>query len=315
MAINNEKFGDGARRRYSDRVGEDTIDGKGPAQRNPVTGTLRFAATVPQVTGLTLEQSPGAIEASWDAVKINNLKRYEIHVSSNSAFADATIRYATETQFTYEEGVASTTYYFRVRAVNIGNKVGAWSSPAQSAVPGAITSSDIADGSVTEAKLAADSVTSAKIATGAVGNSEIASGAVDTDELAVEAVHVEDLTFTSTTVVNSGTTELQWATENITSEGNEIKIEFGMCYLFNGGTTDGTWTVRVRTGTGGGGTILYSQPFTSDSGAVGWHPFYSKIIHTPGAGSATYEATIQRSSGNRDITVQNRVIHLNEIKR
>jgi len=316
MAIRPGKFGDSARSRHDQRSTDDTADGKGPAQRNPVLGTQRLGGTVPQVTNLELEQSPGAVEAQWDATPIGDLKRYEVHVSDSAAFINPLIRYAAETHFTYEEGTAGTTYYFRVRAVNTGNQVGAFSSPSESSVPGAITAADIADGSITTAKLAALAVTTAKIAAGAVTATELATNAVTTVKILAEAVTIEDLTYTAGTVVNSGGTELQWATENITSEGFEIKIEFGMTFVFNGGTTDGAWTIRLREGTGGGGTALYTQTtIVSDSGALGVRTFYAKIATTPGAGSRTYEATIVRVAGDRDITVANRTIHLTEVKR
>jgi hypothetical protein len=314
MAIKNEKFGDGAGRRRVDRVTDDSIKGKGEAQRDFISGTRRFGIA-PQVTGLALEQSPGAIEASWDAAPIGDLKRYEIHVSTSAAFVEPLLRTTNATQFTYEEGTASTDYYVRVRAVNNGNQAGDWSL-TETAQPGAVTAADIADGSITAIKLASNAVTNAKMDDNAVNTNELVNSAVTTAKLATEAVNIEDLTYTSGTTVNSGTTELQWATENITSEGFEIKIEFGMTFVFNGGATDGSWTIRLREGTGGGGTALYTQTgVVSDSGALGVRTFFAKIATTPGTGSRTYEATIQRISGDRDITVANRTIHLQEIKR
>jgi len=82
--------------------------------------------------------------------------------------------------------VAGTTYYFKLRSVNIYGSQSAYTSPVSGSF--IANSIDVADGSITTAKLASLAVTTAKIAADAVTATQIGDDAVTTAQLAADSV-------------------------------------------------------------------------------------------------------------------------------
>lgn len=315
MALKPGRFGERAAERRAEKHIDTDFAGRGAAQSDPVTGTARFSI-VPQVTGLTLEQSPGAVTATWDASPIADLKRYEIQIAIDSVFTNAITRNTRIAVFTWEEGSAGTTYYFRVRAVNDGGTEGDYSSTSSSA-PGAVTSADIADGSITTAKLATDAVTNVKVANDAINTAEIVDGAVTTAKIASNAVTLRTVSHTAADTTTSGTTELQLATAAITSVGNAIELIANFWLRISGGTTDGTFTIRIRRGVGG--TVIWDVTIDTAGRGTGadqrWPAPSGPLSDTPGVGSVTYELTVQRNTGDRDLVASERSLRAVELKR
>ena len=311
-ALGGDSFGNEANRARGDRASAADRRKRARAAAGKIAGTPRLGQ-VPIVKTLSLAQSPGAIEATWDSVGIDDLKRYEVQISTSVAFVSPTTFNVRDTQFLYEQGVAGTTYYFRVRAVNASEVEGPYSATG-SASPGDIDTSELADNSVTEPKIASNAVTAAKIATGAVGSSEIASGAVDTDELAASAVSLFDDDFTASGSTTSAGDRDVLATVSITSVGTRLRLEFSLVYTSSGSTGDVFTFDVVKTA---GTVTIWSETITTSTVTSGEKLCLSGVVwDTPGSGSVEYTLGQQRTSGSTDtMTATNSSLSVVELKR
>lgn len=101
--------------------------------------TANRTVEIPQVSGVSFDtNSVGALAIRWSPVATPNLKRYEVEISTTSAFVSGqTERFSVTggTTYTYSGGDQDTTYFVRVRAVGaVGNRevLGFWSSSLNS---------------------------------------------------------------------------------------------------------------------------------------------------------------------------------------
>jgi hypothetical protein len=307
--LGREEFGMEAEEKRRADVSRADRDTRAPAAETKIIGTSRAGQRPPKIKGLTLSTSPGAIEASWDAPPILDLKRFDVQISTSPAFVNPTTLTVRGLRVLFEDGVAGAVYYFRVRAVNSGETEGVFSNTA-SASPGDIDTAELADGSVTEPKIATNAVTADKIATGAVGGDEIASGAVDTDELAAGAVTLQDDDFTAAGQATQVSDETTMATATITSVGGRVRIHAS--FMFTAGTTGDTFTIRIKRGA----TVIWSDTYVTTSASTTNTSFAAILGDTPTAGSRTYTLTVQRTSGSTDtLTTTNASIFVVELKR
>lgn len=117
---------------------------------------IRSGRIPPYPSNFSAIPSAGLVTLTWDAVNVANLSHYEVHVSDNPAFADATTNFTTNTFWTYDEGTTGTDYYFRVRTVNTSGGRSVWSGTLIAApesftaaetpgLPGAMVLIDAAD--------------------------------------------------------------------------------------------------------------------------------------------------------------------------
>lgn len=123
---------------------------------------IRSGRIPPYPSNFSAVPSAGLVTLTWDAVNVSNLSHYEIQVSDNPAFADATTNFTTNTFWTYDEGTTGTDYYFRVRTVNTLGGRSVWSGTLIAApeqftsgetpgLPGSLVLLDAADVSGTAA--------------------------------------------------------------------------------------------------------------------------------------------------------------------
>lgn len=117
------------------------------------------ADIIPQVSGLRVSGStPGAITVAWNAVPISNLKRYELDVAEDLAFAtNAETKNVQGTEYTYTTnsdtgGGGDTTIYIRIRARASNSNVGAYSATLNTTT-GQAQTEDIADDAVDNSKV------------------------------------------------------------------------------------------------------------------------------------------------------------------
>ena len=120
---------------------------------------LQRVDIVPQVTGLSVSGStPGAITVAWNQVRISDLRRYELDVAEDLAFAtNAETKNVAGTEFTYNTnsdtgGGGDTTIFIRVRARSSSGNVGAYSATLNTTT-GQAQTDDIADDAVDSTKV------------------------------------------------------------------------------------------------------------------------------------------------------------------
>lgn len=311
-ALGGDSFGNEANRSRTERASAADRRKRARAAAAKISGTPRLGQ-VPIVKTLSLTQSPGAIEATWDDVGIDDLKRYEVQISTSAAFVSPTTFTVRDTQFLYEQGTASTTYYFRVRAVNSAEVEGPYSATASGA-PGDIDTSELADLSVTTAKLANNAVTAAKIASATITATELASASVDTDELVASAVSLFDDDFVSSGSTTSAGDRDVLATVSITSVGTRLRLEFSLVYTTSGSTGDVFTFDVVKTA---GTVTIWSETITTTTVTSGNKLCLSGVVwDTPGSGSVEYTLGQQRTSGSTDTsTATNSSLSVVELKR
>lgn len=121
-------------------------------------GTKRLN-TPPQVTGLRVVGStPGAITLAWNAVPISDLRRYELDIATDIAFATDKQQFpvaGTQHQFSTasaEGGGGGTVIFARVRARNRAGVVGPWSATLNTAT-GQAQTGDIGEQAVGEEQI------------------------------------------------------------------------------------------------------------------------------------------------------------------
>ena len=114
---------------------------------------------IPQVTGLRVSGStPGAITVAWSQVRISDLRRYELDIAEDLAFAtNAETKNLAGTEYTYNTnsdtgGGGDTDIFVRVRARSSTGNVGPYSI-VLNATTGQAQSEDIADDAVTSDKI------------------------------------------------------------------------------------------------------------------------------------------------------------------
>lgn len=113
-------------------AGQDVLDSKidTKAAANPnASAAAQVGGTPPKPSGLSLVSNVGSITISWNSVQIQDLLYYEIQVSTDPLFGSGVTTFKQgNTRFTYTEGSADSTYFFRVRAVNLDRNPGPWSA-------------------------------------------------------------------------------------------------------------------------------------------------------------------------------------------
>ena len=114
---------------------------------------------IPQVTGLRVTGStPGAITVAWNQVRISDLRRYELDIATDLAFAtNAQTKNVAGTEYTHSTtsatgGGGNATTYIRLRARSSSGNVGPY-SVSLNTTTGQAQSSDIADDSVGDSKV------------------------------------------------------------------------------------------------------------------------------------------------------------------
>lgn len=137
-----------------------------------------------QVTGETAAGARTLIGVTWTASAAGDLAHYEIQQSATGAWGgeETTVDYPKRTKYTAENFTeaqiqASTTFYYRIRAVDTSGNEGTWSGTASASLNPLGSDS-----------IAANAIIANKIAANAIDASHISAGAVDTDELAAGAV-------------------------------------------------------------------------------------------------------------------------------
>lgn len=122
-------------------------------------------STVPDISGLTLEQGVGTVRVSWDAVPIGNLRFYRVQLSETTDFASPIERRTRETAQDFSVGSAkgTTTFYARVRAETTQGATGNYTSTVSS-TPGQADTEDIVDLAIETAKIGTLQVTTLRLA-------------------------------------------------------------------------------------------------------------------------------------------------------
>lgn len=139
-----DSFGDDIDRRRLIRAQDDETAKRGLANRASAAAT-RFGSRPESPIGLTLTQQVGTVYLEWDAIVVYDLDYYEVDISEKAGFQDKTTFKTRETTWTFDKGVAGTTYYGRVRGVNSSGIASAYSGTVSS-VPGQVSSGGIATG-------------------------------------------------------------------------------------------------------------------------------------------------------------------------
>lgn len=136
---------------------------------------LAPAGSIPKrITNLTATPNVKSITYAWDAALVQDLKLYQLDISTNSSMAGATSYETTQTTFTFTQGNSDTTYYARVFAKTKANKTSPASVTVQSTTGQAATN-DLGTSVVTTTKLADGATTVDKIAVNAVVNIQLAT--------------------------------------------------------------------------------------------------------------------------------------------
>lgn len=96
--------------------------------------TERAGGVPPRPTGLTKVEGPGTITVAWQQVSIADLLYYEVQVSTDSSFVASvfTDQAGASGRYTYQGGLAGTTYFLRVRTVNGDGNASEWSATINS---------------------------------------------------------------------------------------------------------------------------------------------------------------------------------------
>lgn len=109
-----------------------------------VTGTSPGAGTPAQITGLASTPGRDNMRYTWNAATEANLKEYEVTFSTSSTFASGNITFKTSTPYLVVSGLnPATTYYARVRAINVAGTAGAFSATDTKATLAQLTPGDI----------------------------------------------------------------------------------------------------------------------------------------------------------------------------
>lgn len=109
-----------------------------------VTATAPGAGTPAQITGVASTAGRTDMRYTWTAASEANVNKYEITFSTSSTFASGNITFYVTTPVLVVSGlIPGTTYYARVRAINVAGTTGSWSSTDTKATLGQLTPGDI----------------------------------------------------------------------------------------------------------------------------------------------------------------------------
>ncbi|MES4793297.1 MAG: hypothetical protein C4321_10250, partial [Chloroflexota bacterium] len=179
------------------------VYGNASAQTAPVSITTVGDDAPPPVPA-NLSASAGILMAviSWDAVTVDDLRHYELGVSTDNGATFPTVHTTKATVMTLSGLTAGQQYTFRVRAVDLSGNVSAWSSTV-SATPRRVTGSglsgadiealsisgnDIKARSIDAVKIAANSITADELSASSVTANELAAGSVTGDKIAAGSI-------------------------------------------------------------------------------------------------------------------------------
>lgn len=199
--------------------------------------------TVPSdVGGLTSEPGVDSIRYAWTASTDADLKNYEVTFSTSPTFASGNITFLTGTSNTLTvSGLDSaTTYYTRVRAIDVqGSTSAAWSSTNTTAT---LT---VTDGMIT-------SISASKITTGTLdsdtGVINIAAGA----SLVLNGGYIKSNTYTGTSYDAGATAGFYVGNDGVVIADGAVSADAFVGGTFNAGTITigaggsidaGTWTI------------------------------------------------------------------------
>lgn len=119
---------------------------------------FRSGGTPPRVSGLTLVRAKlGQAAITWNKVAIRDLRAYEVQLSSNTGFTNATIEKVTNEEFAFQDPPEGD-FFVRVRAINQVGTAGPFSGTISGA-SGLVVTDDIEDLAVTTPKFVDFSVT------------------------------------------------------------------------------------------------------------------------------------------------------------
>ncbi|WP_248892222.1 phage tail spike protein [Bacillus methanolicus] len=167
-------------------------------------------------TNFTATGSFKKVILMWDLNTSKTVSHYELYGSQTSGFTpnSATLIWkGKESAFIHEVNV-NQTWYYRLRAVNVYGKAGAFTQEVSATTAkiisddilfGAVNAQHLAELAVTAEKLADEAVTSTKIASLAVGNAAIQNGAITNAKIATAAVgtaQIQDLAVTNAKIAN-----------------------------------------------------------------------------------------------------------------
>lgn len=109
------------------------------------TGTSPSNTAPGQVTGVTSVPSRDSITYTWDASPEEDLATYEAQIATDTGFTTNLVTFKTGTAAALQAGGLnpSTTYYFRVRAVDNGGLNGTYSATDTETTLGEVTLSDL----------------------------------------------------------------------------------------------------------------------------------------------------------------------------
>lgn len=120
---------------------QNRADAAGLGNRN-LGQTVRTGNAPPILTGLTGFAQMRRVFLAWNDSPAADLARYELQASTSPVFAGASTFNTSNPWFTFEDATTGTTYYFRVRAVNIAGNASAYSNTL-SLTPGGLSSGDV----------------------------------------------------------------------------------------------------------------------------------------------------------------------------
>lgn len=126
---------------------QNRADAAGLGNRN-LGQTVRTGNAPPILTGLTGYAQMRRVFLAWNDSPAADLARYELQASTSPVFAGASTFNTSNPWFTFEDATTGTTYYFRVRAVNIAGNASAYSNTL-SLTPGGLTTTDVGGSSNT----------------------------------------------------------------------------------------------------------------------------------------------------------------------
>jgi hypothetical protein len=226
---------------------------------------------------------------SWNDVNIQDLRYYEVQISTTATFANPTTLKAQDVFRSWDGGTASTTYYARVRARNFANQAGNFSTSVSGQI-GDVNEENLADSSVSTAKLQNLAVTTGKIALDAIDNTLVADDAIQTENILDGAVTARSATVTAGTVVVNSATMKSMVSTGLTTTGDDVKIWVVVGIRLSTVGTDVSWELRRDA------TVLKSDTW-QDPGDTRWRQLVIQHLDEDvAAASVTYALYAQEDT-------------------
>lgn len=270
------------------------------AWSSTVTATSPSATAPAQVTGLTGTATPGGILYSWTRNSEANVNDYQVDIATNNTFTTGLITFHTGNSATLNVNGLSqnTTYYARVRAINVAGVTGTYSS-----------TNTTTTGNITVTTVSADIITPGTLGTAGSGIINIGAGAtLQTNGGAIKS-NTFDGTFTSGVYNNNATAGFYIDNSNVIIPQGKISAAAlttssisaavlsltGTAAIKSGGYVDGTSSTGFQLDASGlkipNGSIIASKLSIQPPGQNLVTPQYADFEYDPSFYSANVSSS------------------------